>query len=87
VAQTGGGMDALFVVDRDARRRELSAEDRQQQRREYSEEWLQEIREACQALARPRIAEKRAGTSGGVHLKYVGEAAAVFRLWGSGAVQ
>ena len=33
------------------------------------------------------VAEKRAGASGGLHLKYVGEAAAVFRLRGSGVVQ
>src|SRR5207244_3029623 len=32
-------------------------------------------------------AEKRSGTSGGIHIKYVGEAAAVFRLCGSGTVQ
>lgn len=50
-------------------------------------EWLQETREACLTLARQALPEKRRGTSGGVHLKYVGEAAAVFRLCGSGAVQ
>src|SRR5580700_3710279 len=33
------------------------------------------------------LAEKRAGTSSGLHLKYVGEAATVFRLRGRGAVQ
>ena len=43
-------MDALFLIDRDARRRELSGEDRQTQRREYAEEWLHEIREACLVL-------------------------------------
>jgi transposase len=54
-------MDALFLIDRDARRRELSAEDRQQQRRECSEEWLQEIREACQALARQALPKSALG--------------------------
>jgi transposase len=44
-------MDALFLIDRDARRRELSPEDRQRQRRQHAEEWLQEIREACLTLA------------------------------------
>jgi hypothetical protein len=31
-------MDALFLIDRDARRRELSVVQRQQQRGEYAEE-------------------------------------------------
>jgi transposase len=44
-------LDALFLIDRDARRRALSAEERQQQRREYAQEWLQQIREACLELA------------------------------------
>src|ERR1700691_592517 len=38
-------MDALFLIDRDARHRALSAEQRQAQRRQYASEWLQEIRE------------------------------------------
>jgi len=33
------------------------------------------------------LAEERAGASGSLHLKYVGEAAAMFRLPGSGVVQ
>src|SRR5438477_1611822 len=35
-------MDALFLIDHDARRRALSAEERHTQRSEYAEEWLQE---------------------------------------------
>jgi transposase len=54
-------MDALFLIDRDARRRELSVEQRHQQRREYAEEWLQEIRDACLALARPALPKSALG--------------------------
>jgi len=43
-------MDALFLIDRDARRRALSAEERHAQRRELAEEWLEEIRAACLTL-------------------------------------
>ena len=45
-------MDALFLIDRDARRRALSAGERHAQRRELAEEWLEEIRAACLALVR-----------------------------------
>lgn len=54
-------MDALFLIDRDARRRELSAEARQTQRREYAEEWLQEIRQACLALAKQALPKSAVG--------------------------
>jgi transposase len=45
-------MDALFLIDRDARRRALSAGERHAQRRELAEEWLEEIRAACLTLVR-----------------------------------
>src|SRR6266478_1608969 len=48
-------MDALFLIDRDARRRELSVHERQAQRGEHAEEWLQEIRQACLALAQQAL--------------------------------
>ncbi len=54
-------MDALFLIDRDARRRELSPEDRQAQRRQYAEEWLREIREACLALAQQVLPKSALG--------------------------
>jgi len=54
-------MDALFLIDRDARRRALSVEDRQAQRRQYSEEWLQEIREACLGLRREALPKSSLG--------------------------
>ncbi len=43
-------MDALFVVDREARREHLSAEQRLALRREHAESWAQEIRDECRKL-------------------------------------
>jgi transposase len=54
-------MDALFLIDRDARRRVLSAEDRHVQRRQYAEEWLGEIREACLGLSRQALPKSALG--------------------------
>jgi hypothetical protein len=48
-------MDALFLIDRDARRRALSDEERHAQRRELAEEWLAEIRGACLTLVRQML--------------------------------
>ena len=54
-------MDALFLIDRDARRRELSTDERRAQRREYAQEWLQEIREACLTLSREVLPKSALG--------------------------
>jgi transposase len=54
-------MDALFLIDRDARRRQLSAEKRQAQRFEYAEEWLNEIREACLELGKQALPKSALG--------------------------
>src|SRR5271154_388977 len=54
-------MDALFLIDRDARRRELGVQDRQAQRRQYAEEWLREIHEACLALAQQALPKSALG--------------------------
>lgn len=54
-------MDALFLIDRDARRRQLSADQRQAQRQEYAEEWLKEIRESCLALAKQALPKSALG--------------------------
>jgi transposase len=54
-------MDALFLIDRDARRRALKADERQTQRQEYAEEWLQEIRSACLGLAREVLPKSALG--------------------------
>jgi transposase len=44
-------MDALFLVDREARDQSISAESRLALRREHSRPWLDEIRAACLFLA------------------------------------
>src|SRR5579863_7048743 len=54
-------MDALFLIDRDARRRALSLEDRQAQRSQYAEEWLNEIRQSCLALAAEALPKSALG--------------------------
>jgi transposase len=40
-------MDALFAIDRDARERGLSDEQRLESRREYAPSWVEEIHEGC----------------------------------------
>src|ERR1700722_15561335 len=54
-------MDALFLIDRDARQRGLTAEQRFQQRKECAEEWLQEIRESCRALTKEALPKSALG--------------------------
>ena len=54
-------MDALFLIDRDARRRELNSEQRHAQRSEYADEWLREIRTACLALAQQALPKSTLG--------------------------
>jgi transposase len=54
-------MDALFLIDRDARHRGLTAEQRFQQRKEYAEEWLREIRESCRALTKQALPKSALG--------------------------
>ena len=44
-------MDALFLVDREARDQEMNAAERLALRREHSRPWLEEIRGACLFLA------------------------------------
>jgi transposase len=43
-------MDALFLVDREARREHLSAEQRLAVRREHAESWVKEIHQECARL-------------------------------------
>ena len=80
-------MDALFLVDRHARQQQLSAEERAALRREHAQivgrRDSRRVPEAASATA----AEKRAGPGRELHLKYVAETAALFRLRRSGAVQ
>jgi hypothetical protein len=54
-------MDALFLIDRDARQRALSAEERHAHRREYAEQWLQEIHAACLGLAKLELPRSALG--------------------------
>lgn len=54
-------MDALFLIDRDARQRALRAEERLTQRQEYAGEWLTEIRESCLALSREALPKSALG--------------------------
>src|SRR5580698_1431696 len=54
-------MDALFLIDRDARRRALTVEERQAHRRQYAEEWLHEIRQACLGLSRESLPKSALG--------------------------
>ncbi|MGZ7030063.1 MAG: IS66 family transposase [Terriglobales bacterium] len=54
-------MDALFLVDRDARQREMSAAERGVHRREHAQPWVEEIREACQKLTRETLPQSALG--------------------------
>jgi transposase len=54
-------MDALFLVDRQARERQLSAEERLQFRREHALAWVNEIREACLVLTRSTLPKSALG--------------------------
>jgi len=52
-------MDALFLVDRDARKRKMNWEERLASRREHAEIWAEEIRQECFKLA-PTVLPKSA---------------------------
>jgi transposase len=52
-------MDALFLVDRDARARQMTIEERLASRRQHAEVWAEEIREECAKLA-PTVLPKSA---------------------------
>ena len=54
-------MDALFLIDRDARQRSLTAEERSQQRKQYAEEWLRDIRESCLTLVKQVLPKSALG--------------------------
>jgi transposase len=54
-------MDALFLVDRDARRKEMSAAERLAHRRALSQEFVDEIREACRGLQRTALPKSLLG--------------------------
>jgi transposase len=52
-------MDALFLVDRNAREKQMTAEERLAVRREHAEVWAEEIRQECARLA-PTVLPKSA---------------------------
>jgi transposase len=54
-------MDALFVVDREARRQALSGAERLALRREHARPWVEEIREACVTVARQALPQSALG--------------------------
>jgi transposase len=54
-------MDALFLIDRDARQRSLTVEERWQQRKQCAEEWLRDIRESCLALIKQVLPKSALG--------------------------
>jgi transposase len=54
-------MDALFVVDREARKQALSGAERLALRREHARPWVEEIREACVTVARQALPQSALG--------------------------
>jgi transposase len=52
-------MDALFLVDRDARKKQMTGEERLAARRQHAEVWAEEIRQECVKLA-PAVLPKSA---------------------------
>lgn len=54
-------MDALFVVDREARQRQLSVTERLAMRREHAESWAEEIRQECVALLKSVLPKSTLG--------------------------
>ena len=54
-------MDALFLVDREARAQGLSAEERLAVRREHAVSWVTEIREECERLTRHALPQSTLG--------------------------
>ena len=54
-------MDALFLVDRDARKKQMSAPERLAHRRALSQEFVDEIHETCKALQRTGLPKSALG--------------------------
>jgi transposase len=58
-------MDALFTVDREAGRQELSPAQRLEMRRQHAEEWAEEIRRECVALSAAVLPKSALGQAAG----------------------
>ncbi len=54
-------MDALFLVDRDARQKAMSGAERLAHRRELAQPWVEEIREACLTLSKQALPKSALG--------------------------
>jgi transposase len=54
-------MDALFLVDRDARQKEMSGAERLAHRKELARPWMDEIRDVCRSLARVALPKSALG--------------------------
>ena len=54
-------MDALFLVDRDARRKVMSSAERLAQRNELARPWVYEIRDVCRSLAKTTLPKSALG--------------------------
>jgi transposase len=54
-------MDALFLVDRNARQQSMSGAERLALRREHAQPWVEEIREACLTLSHQALPQSATG--------------------------
>ena len=54
-------MDALFLVDRDARQKQMTVEERLASRRQHAEVWAEEIRQECAKLVRTVLPKSAVG--------------------------
>ena len=54
-------MDALFLVDRNARQQGLTGAERLALQREHARPWVDEIRETCQGLSRQMLPQSALG--------------------------
>ena len=79
-------MDALFLIDRNARQEGLTSAERLAFRREHAQPWVGEIRQECLAISRqglPQSASSRAAA----YTEHVAEAGALPGVRGSRVVQ
>jgi transposase len=66
-------MDALFVVERDARQQGVSHKERGQMRRQFSQEWVTEIHQACRKLSTAVLPQSALGKAVAYTLKMWGK--------------
>jgi transposase len=63
-------MDALFLVDRNARQQEMGAAERQSLRQEHSRPWLDEIRQECLRITREALPQSATCKAAAYTLKF-----------------